>query len=316
METYVVTGASGFLGSNVLLQLLRAGHAVMACDISKPPPRLLRVAEGLGKVTWIRMDTTSKGAWQALPQQDYRGLIHAAAVTPPEDDPDPGHTAEVNAFGTVNAATWAMKRNVPRMVFTSSSAVYRYTEACGPLKEDLTLNPRFSYGWTKLAAEGFLAVCREKMGLDCCAVRLPSIYGPWERPTGSRKQPSPIFNLVRAAVLGKQFRVTGADVSRDWTYVGDAARGLIHLVHVRGGPEVLNLSTGKFVSLKMIIQALDEVMPGHDVRLVQSPPFDLRMTGTSGKQPMDPNLLQSTGFSADTSIKKGLGAYLEWIKQQ
>lgn len=315
MDTCVVTGAGGFLGSNVLLELLRGGYDVLACDIAKAPGRLVDAAEKLGRVTWVEMDVTEESAWQALPQLTYSGLIHAAAVTPPEDDPDPKRTAEVNLFGSINAADWALERGVPRLVLTSSSAVYRYTEPEGSLTEDLHVSPRFSYGWSKLAAEGFISVCREKTDLDCCAVRLPSMYGPWEHPTQSRENMSPVYHLVHAAACGEPLRVTGGDVARDWTYVGDAARGLIHLLNVEGGPEVLNLSTGEFVTLTEILQALVALKPDHSIRLVQSPPYDLKMTGTSGNQPMDTQRLNSTGYRAKTSLKEGLAEYLNWLQQ-
>ena len=317
MNTYVLTGAAGFVGSNVLLELLRQGNKVLACDFSEPPGSLMEDAERCGPVQWIMMNVRDAGAWDALPQDSYRGVIHAAAVTAPEDDPTPISTAEVNLLGTLHAMDWALKREVPRLVFTSSSAVYRGTQPTGPMKEDQPVHPRFSYGLSKLAAEGFVAVYRERMGLDCCAVRLPSMYGPWERPTETRRDISPVYGLVRAAASGTAVKISGAKVSRDWTNVGDAARGLVHLASsVQGGPELLNLSTGRFVTLEEILDALNTLVPDNRIRLVgDHEASDLQMTGTSGNQPMDPSRLHSTGFRAKTSMEQGLHQYLAWWQE-
>ncbi len=316
MQTFVLTGAAGFLGSNILLELVNRGYMVLACDFSTPPENLVRQTENTGQVDWIQMDVSDENAWNALPERSYASVIHTAAVTPPEDDPDPKHTAKVNFFGTLNAMDWALENEIPRFVFTSSSAVYRYSNPSGPMKEHQQVKPRFSYGMSKIAAEGFIGVYREKMGLDCCAVRLPSIYGPWERPTETRTSMSPIYHIASAALKGCQLQVCGRDIERDWTYVKDATRGLIHLACHERGPELINLSTGKFVSLKEIVQALDTLIPDHRIQIVSSEPYDIKMTGTSGNQPMDPHLLKSTGFQADMSIKEGLRDYLHWLKEQ
>ena len=315
MGTYLLNGSTGFLGSNLLLELLHAGNRVIACHRGDPLPSLRDEAESAGDVLWVPMDVAHEAAWADLPGETYDAIIHNAAITAPENDTQPKRTAEVNFMSTLYAAEWAIQRKVPRYIFASSSAVYRYTHPTGPMKEDMAIDPRFTYGLSKVASERFLSVYRENLGLDCCSVRLPSMYGPWERPTGSRDNMSQIYHIAEAVASGRALTVTGATVGQDWTYVRDAALGMIHLAEQRGGPEVMNLSIGYFVTLKEILEALDELVPDHRIRLVEDAPFDLEMTGTSGNQPMDPTLLKETGFVADTSIKEGLQAYLDWFKR-
>ncbi len=315
MNTYLVTGTSGFVGGNVLLELLGLGHRVVACDYAEPVAALRDEAGELGDVEWVSMDVSDEAAWDALPGYDYEAAIHTAAITAPEDDPDPKRTAAVNLMGTLYALDWAVKRDVPRLVYTSSSAVYRYTTPSGPMKESMCVDPRFTYGLTKIAGERFLSIYRDNLGLDCCAVRLPSMYGPWERPTGTRKNMSQVYHLARAVAAGETCKVAGAEVAQDWTYIGDAARGLIHLASVRGGPDVMNLSTGEFITLAEVIDAFNALEPDNGIEWVPESEADVVMTGTSGNQPMDPTLLEETGFVAKTSIEEGLRSYLEWLRR-
>ncbi len=298
----------------MLVELLRGGAEVVACDYAEADADLKAEAEAAGRVRWVRMDVSRDSDWEALPGGDYRALIHTAAVTAPESDSDPKRTADVNFTGTVNALEWAFRRGVPRTVCTSSSAVYRYTESTAPLSEEMCVDPRFTYGLTKIFSERYLSVYRENLGLDACSVRLPSMYGPRERPTQTRTDMSPVYHMARAVARGEDIAVSGADIARDWTYVGDAAGGLVHLCGVEGGPDVLNLSTGVFVPLWEIVEAFHRVRPGHGIGIVEDGCADLAMTGTSGGQPMNPDRLHETGFSAETGIDEGLSAYLEWLE--
>ncbi len=315
MGTYLVTGATGFLGSNVMLHLVSKGHCVVACDLDTPGDLLRRAGECAGDVRWLEMDVADPKAWARLPSLPYRAVVHTAAITASEDDPNPRRTAEVNLMSVLYAMDWAVARNVPRFVFTSSSAVYRHLDPEGPMSEDFPVDPDFTYGITKRAAERFVSTYRDLRYLDACSVRLPSMYGPWEHPTDARRNMSQVYHLVRAALRGEPTTVSGATAERDWTYVGDAAEGLAFLADQSGGPDLLNLSTGRFVMLEEILRALDVLVPDHAITQVDGPGADIVMTGTSGGQPMDVSRITRMGFQCKTSIELGLEQYIGWLQR-
>ncbi len=315
MENYLVTGASGFLGANVVLEILDRGDHVDACDFIGPVDDLAADAHRApGTVEWIRLDVRSRGDWRDLPDRDYRAVIHAAAVTPGRDESDPLRTADINLMGALRGMEWAAERCVRRFVFVSSSAVYRGGHFSEPMTEEAEVSPPFSYGILKRAAEVLQATYREHRGLDGCSVRLPSLYGPWERPTGSRQNMSLPYHLARAAVAGHALHVSDVRNSRDWLYVRDAARALLHAATLDGGPDLFNLSTGHLTDLHQMLAALDEMVPEHRVCLVADPgEADLVLPEIQEEQPMNPGLLADSGFNADTTFEGGMGAYLSWL---
>lgn len=309
----LVTGAAGFLGANVIIALAQKGIGVVAADREQPPPELLAALAALAdRIEWAALDVRRAEDWASLPADRIAAVIHAAAVTTGGDDPDPGVTCDVNTGGTVKALQWASGHGIRRFVYVSSSAVYRGTVTHQPLHEDLPLLPTTAYGRSKLAAEGFVDLYRQTRGLQTVIARLPSLYGPWERPGEHRRNPSPVYQLAQALQdAGSAVCVAGADVARDWTYVGDAAAGLVHLALLDGPPELVNLSLGRMVSLRELAEAFSG-LSGARVELDRGPAC-IRMTPTSGNQPMDVRALAAAGFVATTGPADGLRRYWEWL---
>ncbi len=306
------------MGANILLELAGRGRNVVACDYLQPPDALVREAETApGEVTWADLDVRSASDWDRLPRYDYDEVIHAAALTPGSDDTKTLPTAEVNMVGALRAMEWSLGRGADRFVFVSSSAVYRGFEATAPMREDSILQPEFSYGILKLATEGLLAEYRERRGLDSCSVRLPSLFGPWERPTGSRDNMSVIYHVCRAAISGQPLTVAAAKLRRDWLYVRDAARGLVHLASLRGGPPLINLGTGELTAIEQVVDHLDELLPRHGVVSTTGLEEGISdITVARGEaQPMAVDVLRKSGFVADTPLGVALAEYLEWLRE-
>ena len=312
-DRILVTGAAGFLGANVVIALAQKGISVVAADRESPPPELLAsLTASAEQIEWTRLDVRRSEDWATLPANGITAVIHAAAVTTGEDDPDPALTCDVNTGGTVKALEWAAKHGIRRFVYVSSSAVYRGTVTDQPLHEDLPLRPTTAYGRSKLAAEGFVELYGQTRGLQTVIARLPSLYGPWERPGEHRRNPSPVYQLVKAIKdSASPVCAAGADVGRDWTYVGDAAAGLVHLALLDEPPELVNLSWGRMVALRELAEVLEQVS-GVPVQLKEGPAC-IRMTPTSGDQPMDVRALAAAGFVATTGPADGLRSYWEWL---
>ncbi len=317
MTEVLITGAGGFLGRNLVEALARQGCRVIACDISCPPTSLQTSGSHPSNVHWRELDVSREESWREMTcKPDI--VISAAAITPGDDDPDPPRTAEVNLMGCLRALHWAKSRGVHRFIFTSSSAVYRGIRTDRDvLDEDLPVDPPTSYGKSKVAAEKFVNLYsdRGQMG-EAFSVRLPSLYGPWERPTGVRPNMSAVYSLVRAAHGGYPLRVSRTGAARDWTYAPDAAAAIGHLA-LRSEPTdvpVINVSTGRFVYPEEIVTVLQNEYPEHDIKMVpDAASADVHITPTSGERPMRVERLARLQYQIDDPPTHSLRHYARWV---
>ncbi len=321
MRTVAVTGANGFLGGDLVRELAENEYRVLACVRSKVPGALEAEIDRFGDlVTWHQLDVTNMQQWEDL-GPDVDTVIHTAAATP-IDESDPIGTVNVNLGGTLNGLEYAHKYGIRRFIALSSASVYRgvpYQDR--PLLEDDPVRPVHSYGISKVAAETFVTLYRDLKGLDCCAARLTSIYGPWERPTGSRLGMSGVYRLMTAAAAGKSLTVKDQGGSCDYMYVSDASKGLIHMTELDHIPhDIVNLSTGESVGSKRLLDAVAAAAPGAAPRVLgpddDDSEADMVMRPVRENRRMDVQRLEDLGFTAPTSIEKGLELYFEWLQDE
>ncbi len=224
----LVTGASGFVGAHLVGALAAAGlGAVIAADLAPPPGE----AGALPSVMRIALDVTDAAAVSAAFAEWRPALVvHAAAVTPSleEEGRDAALIMAVNAGGAANVAAAALAEGgVGRLVLFSSSAVYNglsaYPDQLGET-QPLPERPASLYAVTKFACEG-LAHRLVAAGLSACALRVTSVYGERERPTGSRKAPrmSLMHRLAEACARGEPVRIEGDAARREWVHGDDVA---------------------------------------------------------------------------------------------
>lgn len=313
----VVTGACGFVGANLVLHLVARGHSVIACDRNPPPGPLRReVQRRRGRVRWVRLDVTDLDAWARLDTEPIERIVHGAALTPGRDDPAPARTIQVNLWGTVAALDYARRRGVNRFVFVSSSAVYGAPRSRRRQHETRRVRPAHPYALAKLTAERFVSFFRARYGVDACSARLGAVYGPWERPTHARSRLSPVCALAVAAARGDRITVSTLDVARDWIYAADAAAALAHLATVPRLPhEVFNVATGRAVSLRTIVAALQRLAPALYVEVTSPDRAHIVMRRADERAPLDVTRLRSLGFIARTDLATGLRRYLRWLRR-
>ena len=316
MKQVVITGAGGFLGGNLVIAFAQAGYRVWAGDVAPPDPALQRAWEETGgSVEVVRLDVCQDQDWNHLPRTGVNAVVHAAAVTSGLTDENPALTTRVNVGGTVQALEWARRTGVDRFVYISSSAVYRGVTSDGPLKEDLPLAPTTVYGRTKWASEGFVNLYGDVMDSVTSIARLPSLFGPWERPNRYRQLTSPVHQLIAGGL--EKGRVRAASLQggkRDYTPAEAVAGALVQLVALPVPPRLLNLSTGCFVGWEELKSVL-EVLLDADFVLGDDPEIaDVVLTPTSGEQPMDTGRMTQAGIDLAPSFPEGLERTVEWFK--
>ena len=233
----LVTGASGFVGSNIVKHLQKNNHNIVATRRNnKPDPPL---HDYLGEnIEWIKLNTHDREkALEIADNYSFDGVIHAAFMTPGSAENEAMRATEIldsNIGGTINTLEIALRSGAKRFVFVSSSGLYPSSgDTLSPVTEDSPspyLNMTGFYRITKITSEKIVERYSQIYPIETTSMRLPVMYGPMERPTNSRKNMGPIHKLLKLVLTQRKNRIQihGMDYAGDWTYVMDAAeKGLI-----------------------------------------------------------------------------------------
>lgn len=225
MSRYLVTGGAGFIGTNLVKQLLKDGHAVRvldnfsAGDFARFPDRQQPGVE------YIRGDIRDRTTVEQT-MLGIDGVFHEAAVPRvPYSVEHPTETNEHNIGGTVTVLEAARNARIKRVVFASSSSIYGSDERVA-LSEDAPKRPKSPYALQKLIGGEYCRLFSELYGLETVALCYFNIYGPHMDPNGAYALVIGKFLLQRSK--GEPMTICGdGEYYRDYTHVDDCARANI-----------------------------------------------------------------------------------------
>lgn len=315
----LVTGAAGFIGSNLCEALLRQGRAVVGLD-NFDPFYDRRVKEA--NVQAVTATAEACGASYRLYEGDIRdsellarlageqeleGVIHLAAragVRPSIQDAR-GY-AQYNIEGTITLLEMAAHHKLQRFIFASSSSVYGGSSA-PILSEDLPVNQPISpYAATKAAGECYCYTYHSLYGLPTVCLRLFTVYGPRQRPDLA------INKFVRLMQAGQPLPKFGDGTSRrDYTFVGDTVRGLLAAYDSDLPWEIINLGSGHPFTLNELIAALEETL-GRKALIEQLPPQPGDVEQTFADIRKAQKLLQ---WTPQRTLQEGLREFVKWWEE-
>lgn len=247
--TWLVTGAAGFIGLNLLERLAPRGERVVALDQRAVAPG---VAAGFapGQLVAVAGDCRDPALLTHLvAEHGVTRVIHTAAITPglARERDDPALAVSVNLAGTAAALQAAAAAGATRFVHASSVAVFGPGVPDGAvIDEDRPHAPTTLYAITKSAGEAIVRRYAEVSGLSCVIGRLGVVFGRHETETGVRDTMSPFFHATARARAGEAL-VLPRPARRNWQYATDAADALIalgaadaprHVVYNLGPPAV------------------------------------------------------------------------------
>lgn len=325
----LVTGATGFVGINVVEALLARGEQVVAFGQAPLPEGAHRALSKYGSKLQVVLGDVRDGAAldQLFKARPVERLVHGAVITAgvERETRDPDSIIDVNVRGTVQVVQSARKHGVGRMVYVSSGSAYGeslFTEQ--RLYEDLTpARPVSLYQITKHAAERTALRLRAVWGLDLVCVRLGSVIGPWERDTGVRDTLSPHFQLARLAAAGQNARLPAREGRKDLVYSRDVAAGIVALLDAPALRYTLyNLSSGRsgewHSTLADWCGHLKKVYPGFEFRTVSAgDPHDIFAADKVDRAPMDiGRIVQDVGFTPAHGPAEAYADMVNWLRQQ
>ena len=266
---YLVTGGAGFIGSNIVDELVRRGQEVIVLDdlSSGKEENLAAVRDKInlriGSITDLAaMQSACAGA-------DY--VIHLAARTSvPRSVANPVETNHVNIDGTLNVLVAARDAKVRRLVFAASSSAYGETPEL-PKQESMPSAPISPYGVTKLAGELYAQVFGRAYGLENTSLRYFNVFGPRQDPTS---QYSGVLSRFMLAVIRGESPVVYGDgeQSRDFTFIANVVDLTLRACEApRSSGMVINGGTGARITLNEVLKLLEKIT-GSKINAKYEPP--------------------------------------------
>lgn len=306
----LITGAAGFIGSNLTRSLLQSGrYSVTGLDNfdsfysrAEKEKNITPFIQDPG-FKLIEGDIRNADDLDKLDEVDM--IVHLAAkagVRPSIQDPV--LYQDVNVGGTQNLLEFARRRNIKQFVFASSSSVYGINEHV-PWSEEDKLLPISPYASTKLSCEMLGHVYSHLYGIRFLALRFFTVYGPAQRPDLA------IHKFFRSIMEGKAIPVFGdGSTSRDYTFVEDTVKGIEAAINYEGSDfEIINLGNHRTVTLAELISAIEEIC-GRKAIIDRQPEQPGDVPRTFADITKARKLL---GYHPDTELITGLNRFYEWL---
>lgn len=310
----LVTGGAGFIGSNIVENLL--------ADQNIEQVRVLDNLE-TGSIDNIGgFYTSSKFEFIQADIRDYSSCLqacdgidlitHQAALgSVPRSINDPLTTNEVNIGGTLNVFTAAKEKKVKRIVYAASSSTYGDHPALPKVENEIG-KPLSPYAVTKYVNELYADVFARLYNTEFIGLRYFNVFGPRQNPKGPYAAVIPLFT---ESFLNGQAPVINGDGnhSRDFTYVSNVVQANLLALFTENKAavnQVYNIGYGQQTSLLQLVQYLKRIS-ARDIEPIKAP----ERTGDVKHSLADISKAKSLlGYNPAVSVEEGLRRTYEWYK--
>jgi nucleoside-diphosphate-sugar epimerase len=312
MAKVIVTGAAGFIGSQLTETLLKQGDEVIGIDEFNDyyDPALKR--KNVAHLHWSPGFELIEGNiqfldWQTL-LKDVEVVYHQAAQAGVRASWGQGFRAytERNISATqilLEAAKDA--KHLKRLVFASTSSVYGDAETL-PTHEGISPAPVSPYGITKLAAERLCGLYQKNFGVPFVALRYFTVYGPRQRPDMA------FHKFFKSILQDEAIPIYGDGLqTRDFTFISDAvAANLAAATVPEAVGEIFNIGGGSRVVLKEVLDTMEEIV-GKPIKRnhIEKAMGDARHTAADVSKAQ-----RILGYQPKVSLREGLIQEWEWVK--
>jgi UDP-glucose 4-epimerase len=263
VETIVVTGGAGFIGSHVVDHFLDAGNRVVVLDNFSTGKRANLARWADHEHLHVVVCDVAHGIFAALAQITHMHgpvarIVHLAAqVSVVHSVQNPLVDMQVNYGGTLHVLEYARAHGVKKVAFASSAAVYGDV-ATMPVPEDAPCQPLSPYGIDKLASELALDYYANVHGIATTALRFFNVYGPRQDPSSPYSGVISIFSDRARAGLPLTIFGDGSQ-TRDFIYVGDVVRALVAAAADGNSRAIANVGTGGEITVLELAKTIVEL---------------------------------------------------------
>ncbi len=319
---FLITGASGFLGSNLVARVLADGHEVIAID-NLSMGRIENLAPHLNepRLRFLKRDVTDKATFADL-QQHYDAIVHLAAFKIPRYG-KAIDTLKINYAGTENVLELARAIKV-KCVLASTSDVYGRNPNL-PFSEESTdcvigssKSPRWAYAVSKLFDEHLGLAYMDAYGFPVVCLRFFGSYGP-NQPLSWWGGPPPVF--IDCVLKGKAIPIHGdGQQTRSFTYMSDTVAGIYQaMLRPEANGEIINIGSTEEISILELarrIKALSNTPGELKIDFVPYESFSGRKYEDVMRRVPDTRLCEKLlGVRALVSLDEGLKRTIEWQRQ-
>ncbi len=299
----LVTGGSGFIGSNIARSLLRQKHKVFILDDFSHASfkNILNL-----DCEVIVGDILDDNVYKKLPKVD--AVIHEAAITDTTLKDD-RRMMMVNFYGFKKILNYCLKKKI-RLVYASSAGVYGNGSV--PMKEEQKLSPLNTYAYSKYLCDREINKFKNKTPIPIVGLRYFNVYGPGEFHKG--KSSSMIYQLylqIRNNKRPKLFK--HGEQKRDFVYIKDVVEATIKALKV-DRVVVLNVGTGKAHSFNDVVGIINEILDkSYKPQYIDNPYEEVYQNYTWADMSKTKRILN---FSPRYSLKDGIAEYIEELEQR
>jgi len=258
----LVTGGAGFIGSNLVEELVRSGEEVIVLDDFSTGS-----AENLKAVQKkVRVIQASCQRILELKLPEVKKIFHLGIPSSSPMYRDNPLLVGEAVIGFMNVFELA-KRNCARVVYASTSSLYRGCPM--PHREDTMSEPFDYYTEARIAMERLARVYHELYGVSSVGMRFFSVYGPHERAKG--KYANNVSQFLWSMLEDRPPEIYGdGEQTRDFVHVSDVVKACLKAVDSELGCEVINVGTGKQTSFNRVVELLNKSL-GKSIKPVYLP---------------------------------------------
>ncbi len=304
----VITGGNGFIGTNLAEKFSNNGHKVFLLDYKRKSNKKI-VSK---KIKFQKVDITSLKSLNKIKIPINSILLHcagqpSAAVSfqKPYDD------HKKNILGMMNIINFSKKNKVKKIIFASTFNVYKENFKFSKLKEISECDPKSLYAISKLAAENYLKVYGNYLGLKWNIVRMFNIYGPGQDKKNKNLGMISIFlnmakNNSKVLIKGSLKRF------RDFIFIDDVIDAWYKLtLDKKNYNQIYNLGSGKKTTLKILLKHIEKTL--------NKKIFIKEEAGTPGDflgcYADTSKIEKDLKFKPKVSLNKGLNIFNNWLDQ-
>jgi len=308
---YLVTGAAGFIGSNITRRLLKDNCEVRGFDnFSTGKRENLEGFEGKGNFELIEGDLRNPDEIRkALKKVDV--VLHQAAVPSVQRSVEnPIFVNDSNVNGTLNLLVAAKEKGVNKVVYASSSSIYGFNEKL-PKREDMPVEPISPYALSKYTGERYCRIFSEIYDLPTICLRYFNVFGPYQDPNSEYSAAIPKF--INLMLENEQPIIFGdGKQSRDFTYVENVVEANILAANSDVMGEVINIACGERVSINEVVQILSTIL-NKDIK----PVYKETRVGEVKHSLADINKAKNKiGYEPKFRFAEGLRKTVEWFEKR
>jgi UDP-glucuronate 4-epimerase len=331
LKRVLVTGAAGFIGSNLCARLLDRGDTVTGIDnindyydINLKLARLKRL-EGRDGFGFVKLDLQDRAAIERLFTGGYDAVVNLAAQAGVRYSlKNPYAYIDSNIVGFMNVLEGCRHNGVGHLVFASSSSVYGANTKMPFSVHDNVDHPVSLYAATKKADELMAHTYASLYNIPCTGLRFFTVYGPWGRPDMA------YFLFTKAVLQNKPIDVFNyGKMKRDFTYIDDIVEGVVRVIDRIPQPKpgwsgdnpdsatsyapyrLYNIGNNDPVELMKFIEVLEDCL-GIEAQKNFMP---LQAGDVPATYADVDDLIRDVGFRPVTPIEAGIKKFVEWYRE-